>query len=174
MDITSKRNVQDGHYTVTFYVCPLCIPLTCNIVHSLLYRVKLYRVVQHLTWVNFNLVTDGTYGHSDILTSRAAKKVFHMITHVCWTKMMFFENAKGWDQYFSTQDISLIYGIIVQKSNPFTFQYYCPKNRLKRPINWTKNALVWFGIIWLGQAAILGHGWMQTIFQIVQNSKVEN
>ena len=57
-------------------------------------------------------------------------------THVCWTKLMFFELPKGWDQYFSTQDNSLVQGICVPKSNPFTFWYFCPKNGSKRPENW--------------------------------------
>ena len=50
------------------------------------------------------------------------------LAHVRWTEMMFFELAKGWDQYFHTQDTSLVQGICVPKSNTFTFWYFWPKN----------------------------------------------
>ena len=55
--------------------------------------------------------------------------------HVCRTKMMFLELAKGWDQYFCTQDTSSVQGICVAKSKPFTFWYFWPINGPKRPKN---------------------------------------
>ena len=40
----------------------------------------------------------------------------HPPAHVCRTKMMFFELAKGWDQYFCTQATSLVQGICVTQA----------------------------------------------------------
>ena len=54
------------------------------------------------------------------------------MTHVCRTKMMFFELPKGWDRYFFIPDNVLCQGICVLKSNPFTFWYFWPKNGQKR------------------------------------------
>ena len=54
------------------------------------------------------------------------------ITHVCRTKMMFFELPKGWDRYFFIPDNVLCQGICVLKSNPFNFWYFWPKNGQKR------------------------------------------
>ena len=72
-------------------------------------------------------------------------------SHVCWTKMMFLELAKGWDQYFSTQDNQLVQRLCVLKSNPATFWYFCPKTWSKRPKNGLKCiGLVWYGLVWLG------------------------
>ena len=46
-------------------------------------------------------------------------------THVCGTKMMFFELLKGQDWYFFTRDNVPDQGICDSKSNPFTFWYFC-------------------------------------------------
>ena len=76
--------------------------------------------------------------------------VWFIHIHVCWTKMMFFELPKGWDQYFSTWDSSLFQGICVLKSNLFTFWYFCPKNGSKGlKIGLKCLILVLYGMVWL-------------------------
>ena len=42
-------------------------------------------------------------------------------SHVRWTEMMFNELVKGWDQYFSTQDMTVVQGICVINSNTSGF-----------------------------------------------------
>ena len=46
-------------------------------------------------------------------------------SHVRRTEMMFYELVKGWDQYFYTQDVSVVQGICVVKSNTGGFLRKC-------------------------------------------------
>ena len=84
--------------------------------------------MQHLTWSKMDSwpLPSTHWSRSRPQNSRQTKqtvvkwvKLVHWPkTHVWWTKMMFFELAKGWDQYLSTQDNHLVQGICVLKSNP--------------------------------------------------------
>ena len=70
------------------------------------------------------------------------------LTHVCWTKMMFFELPKGWDGYFLSPDNVLVQGICVLKSNPCNFGYFWPKigqKHLWKPHKRLGLVWSWFG-----------------------------
>ena len=107
------------------------------------------------TWSRPGTITPSVWSRSKITPCGASDAS----THVRWTKMMFFELLKGWNQYFCTQDTSLVQGICVAKSNPFTLWYFWPKNGSKRPKNGPK--ISWFGMVWFGLWSWVNTSWSE-------------
>ena len=71
-------------------------------------------------------------------------------SHVCWTKIMFFELLKRWDQYFSTQDNSTLKSV----GMVWYRLVLLPKKWVKTALKGCKKS--WIGMVWFG-TAILGH-----------------